>query len=408
MCLRTIREMDKNRWHILAATFLGNLCEGYNAVIYVLCLFPIISELTKSSDHAVVGPIGSIVLAIFMLGWAVGGVLFGVIADRFGRVSSLAISIFVYAIFTGVSVFAQTWQEFGVCRFLVGCGAGGEISVSATLLAESLHGRAKTHALGFMVTAIALGQILAAAINSLGLGWRWTFAIGTIPALIALYVRLALRDSSSANTTSLAKTASQFTLLTPVHLITIAWLSILTSVAIVQSWIIPSWIPTWLNQLTGSEATQQISILMAVLTCASLVSCLTTSMLVIRLGAIRAIQIGMVGASILWVVFYAANTTFGPAMLCWGILADYFCVLPGTALCILIPDCFPERIRATAFGLSFMLGRLLAAGFALAGAQLLSMFHGSYVQSAIVLSIACLGGIVATFCLQPDRGPKNC
>lgn len=401
--------MTKRNWHVLVATFLGNLCEGYNAVIYILCMFPIVSELTKSSEHATVGPVGSVILAVFMLGWAVGGVLFGAIADRYGRVSSLAISIFVYGIFTGLSVFAHTWQEFALYRFLIGCGAGGEISVSATLLAESLEGRAKTHSLGLMVTAIALGQILAASVNSLGLGWRWTFAIGAIPAAIALYVRLSLRDSPVVGRSPLLQSSpvSQFKLVSPRHLVTIAWLSVLTSVAIAQSWIIPSWIPAWLNQLTGSDATKQISLLMGILTCASLVSCLTTSSIVIKLGAIKTVQIGMLAASLLWIVFYSANSAFGPAMVCWGVLADYFCVLPGTALCIYIPDCFPERIRATAFGLSFFLGRLLAACFALTGAQLLSMFHGSYVQAAILLSVVCLGGIIATLALPSQQNAEE-
>src|SRR5271170_5859318 len=114
----------KSQWHVLLATWLGEMFDGMDASIFVLVLFPALSELLNTKSHSIVGLHGSYILATFMVGWAIGGIGFGILADYIGRARTLVYTILLYAIFTGLCALSHNWQEMAIYRFLVGCGIG--------------------------------------------------------------------------------------------------------------------------------------------------------------------------------------------------------------------------------------------------------------------------------------------
>src|SRR5262249_39925018 len=182
--------------HVLLAAWLGELFDGMDASIYVLVLFPALSELLNTTSHSSVGLVGSVILAIFMLGWACGAIVFGILSDYIGRARVMVLTILVYALCTGLCALSHNWWELAFYRFLVGCGIGGEISIGAVMLAESWKGRARLHATAIMSTSFGFGYLSAALINlALGhLGWRWLFVVGIAPALLTVYIRAKLRE----------------------------------------------------------------------------------------------------------------------------------------------------------------------------------------------------------------------
>lgn len=131
------------KWHAFIAAWLGAFFDGLDATIFVMVLFPALSQLLGTSDHAKIGQYGSYVLAVFMLGWATGAVVFGMLADRIGRAKTMMITILMYALCTGLCALAQTWQELAFYRFLVGCGIGGEIGIGGVILAETWQGKSR-------------------------------------------------------------------------------------------------------------------------------------------------------------------------------------------------------------------------------------------------------------------------
>ena len=120
------KDLTPYQWRVLLCTCLGWALDIMDGYLYAIILFPAMSDLLGTSESAVIGLYGGIVLSIFMTGWALGGLIFGPIADRYGRAKTMAITILIYASFTGLCGIAGSWQELALYRFLTGIGIGGE------------------------------------------------------------------------------------------------------------------------------------------------------------------------------------------------------------------------------------------------------------------------------------------
>src|SRR5207244_2023294 len=121
----------------------------------------------------------------FLIGWATGGLFFGVLGDRIGRVKTMMLTILLYSFFTGLSAFSQNFWQFAILRFLTGLGVGGEFAVGVSLVAEVMPDKARPFALGLLQALSAIGNIAAAFIQIV-LGslqvkdsWKVMFLIGT-------------------------------------------------------------------------------------------------------------------------------------------------------------------------------------------------------------------------------------
>lgn len=140
-----------------------------------------------------------------MVGWATGGIIFGVMSDKWGRVKTMAVTLLVYSGFTGLCGLAQGWLDFVLYRFLVGLGVGGMFGAATTLVAESVPGHFRTVALGSLQALSAVGNMLGAAL-SLGInpgreaffgnfpGWRVLFFVGIVPAILVVPIIFMLKE----------------------------------------------------------------------------------------------------------------------------------------------------------------------------------------------------------------------
>ena len=143
-----------------------------------------------------------------ILGWATGGIIFGMMSDRIGRVKTMVATLLVYSGFTGLSGFAQTWVDFTVYRFLVGLGVGGMFGAATTLVAESVPGHFRAMALGSLQALSAMGNIMGSLI-SLQIppgaqsliggysGWRVLFFVGILPSLLVIPIVFVLKEPAS-------------------------------------------------------------------------------------------------------------------------------------------------------------------------------------------------------------------
>ena len=144
--------------------------------------------------------------AFFLIGWSVGGIFFGIMGDRFGRVRTLMLTILLYSAFTGFSAFSQTVYDFCLYRFLTGLGVGAVFAVSVSLVAESVPAAARPYTLGLLQMSSAIGNMIAASV-SLVLGhlqtgdqlggyspWKIMFLIGIIPALLIVLIQSRLKE----------------------------------------------------------------------------------------------------------------------------------------------------------------------------------------------------------------------
>ena len=391
--------------------------DGMDASIFVLVLFPALSELLNTKSHSVVGMHGSYILATFMVGWAIGGIGFGVLADYIGRARTLVYTILLYAIFTGLCAISHSWQEMAVYRFLVGCGIGGEISIGGVLLAESWQGKSRLHATGIMCSSFGFGYLAASLLNLIvgGLGWRWLFLVGVIPALLTAYIRATLKEPAQYKLVAEYKKRLRAK---PRHELTdkeaellsfslpqifnhhnigkTILVTALASTAIVGFWAVLSWIPPWINQLVGTAAVQERSTVSIALNIGGIISGILAGSTIIIFGRRASFFFCFLGALICCLATFLTTKTYDNALIIWAFFIGFFAVQAFSLLFIYVPELFETKLRATAFGFCIQVGRLTAAAAALLGGQLISAFHGSYAMAAACISLFYLVGIAAS------------
>ena len=164
-----------------------------DATIYAIVLHPALHDLLKTSPSAqvsseVIGWYGGIIFSIFLIGWA--------IADYIGRTKTLILTILIYAVFTGMAALSETWWQLALYRFLTALGIGGEWAAGAAIVAEVWPEDKRAKAAAVLQSAWAVGFFIAASISLLmrDSGWRLFFVIGIAPAVVAVFVRLWVKE----------------------------------------------------------------------------------------------------------------------------------------------------------------------------------------------------------------------
>jgi MFS family permease len=194
-------------WLVVVIASCGWLFDCMDQRLFVLARESALKELLQNDVEALSTLKTYIGYATtsMILGWATGGIFFGMMSDKMGRVRTMVTTLLIYSGFTGFSGFAQGWVDFTVYRFLVGLGIGGMFAAATTLVAESVPGQFRAVALGSLQALSATGNITGSLIslaippgqeNFLGhfAGWRALFFVGILPALLVVPVLFVLRE----------------------------------------------------------------------------------------------------------------------------------------------------------------------------------------------------------------------
>jgi len=194
-------------WLVVVIASAGWLFDCMDQRLFVLARESALKELLKD-DAAALAQLKQYIGTATMwmiFGWATGGIIFGMLSDKIGRVKTMVATLLVYSGFTGMGGFAQSWVDFTVYRFLVGLGVGGMFGAATTLVAESVPGRFRSVALGSLQALSATGNILGSLITlqiKPGTaqfwhdysGWRVLFFVGILPALLTIPIIFILRE----------------------------------------------------------------------------------------------------------------------------------------------------------------------------------------------------------------------
>lgn len=194
-------------WFVVCVASAAWFFDCLDQRLFSLARIPALSNLMNlpPTDTQVQG-FGKIVTACFLIGWGVGGMIFGALGDRYGRARMLTLTILIYSAFTGLSYFSQTQLDFTIFRFLTGLGVGGVFGLAVALIAETVPSEARAQSLGLLQILSTVGNIAAGfakmGIDALekdgtlvaGTGWRWMFLIGAFPALLIIFTRGKLKE----------------------------------------------------------------------------------------------------------------------------------------------------------------------------------------------------------------------
>lgn len=188
------------QWLVLTIASLGWVFDVFEGQIFVSSMNEAMpSLLPKETSAGDLAFYNNVALSSFLVGGALGGVLFGIVADRVGRSKTMILTILLYSLFTCVTAFAQTWWQIAILRFFVALGVGGEWAVASAFVSEVFPKHARAWSGAVFHASSVLGTYLAIAagafiVNNPSYGWRWGFAIGAFPALLTLWIRWRLKE----------------------------------------------------------------------------------------------------------------------------------------------------------------------------------------------------------------------
>ena len=441
--------ITRYQWLVLVIASLGWVFDVFEGQIFVASMNEAMPSLvplgTKPSE---LGFYNNIALAAFLTGGAVGGVVFGMLADRWGRTRTMIYTIVVYSLFTCVSAFAQTWWHLAVFRFFVALGVGGEWAVASALVAEVFPTRARAWSLGIFHASSVIGTMLATAAGLYIVGnpalqsedypslpWRLGFVLGVLPALLIIWIRMSLREPERKpvdprNIAPAGRLSDLFrgTLLRN----TIVGVG-LASVGLATFWgvhiygkdlmraeeqrsIVAQHLPAWNELLTGEARKELLKPYTSQLKSAEmlgmflvtigggfgLVSFGPLSEWIGRRGAFLFYHLG--GLIIALVAFrglhdpsrselYVLLPIFG--FLTLGMHAGY---------AVYFPELYPTRLRSTGAGFCFNVGRILAAPCLFASGWLQSRYDMTQSDALSLLSMLYLVGIALLLASPETRG----
>jgi len=412
---RWYAEVTRYQWLVLIIASAGWVFDVFEGQIFNITRGEMLRELLgASTDGAEIKRWGDLLIAVFLVGGTTGGVAFGMLGDRIGRKPTMAITILVYSIFSGLTYFATELWQVAVLRFLVALGIGGEWSVAAALVAEVFPARARARASAIFHGTSVIGIWLATIAGMLvGANWRYAYLIGILPALLVLWVRQGIheppREASRGIQTAprgslrelfgdprWAKPAILGMLLAAVGLATF-WSVIVAGQDLAKAML----------QNTGiaeAEASERAKFAFGfVQTLGGGLGLFCFGPLAEWLGRRGAFAVMHVCAVCIVPVTCFLPITY-TQLLCLLPVFGFFTGGFHAGYAVYFPELFPERLRATGAGVCFNGGRLIAAPM-LYFSGTLKAWPGVSLQLAVtLLSLLFLVGLVLLVFLPETKG----
>lgn len=397
---------SKDNYHlkVIIVTWLGWLFDGMDSSLYPLVANQALSELI-GKDNPIFGSVASQVLAIFLVGWGLGGFIFGYLGDKIGRVKALAFSIFTYAIFSGLSGFSGNIYELAFFRFLTGLGIGGEWALGVSLLAEVIPAGSRIKATGFLATGFAFGYLLAIIVNYLvsPFGWRWVFFLGIIPAFLVYYILTNIKESEIWEKLEI-KAKSPFEIFEKKYLKNLRIAFLLGLTFSIGSWgCVIFWFPIWLERTLGCSLEEKTCALI-IFMLPHIVGCYLAALLLEVYKRRIILFVGYFFSFLSALIMYSCFKTYGLSVIAVSSLLGIFFGMIPSSLAVYFPELFSVKIRSTAEGFCYNTGRVFTAIGALFSGYLVQKFSGNIGASAALMSfIFLLGAIVSLFAPETDK-----
>jgi len=393
----------------LIAAFLGWMFDGMEMGIFPLVARPALQQMQAASaivSENFVQQWMGIVTALFLLGAACGGLVFGWLGDRIGRVRAMTWSILCYSIFTGLCYFATQPSHLGALRFMAALGMGGEWALGVALVMESWPERWRPLMAGCIGAAANLGYcliaVIAIAFPITRDSWRWVMMVGAAPALLTFFIRLFVPESERwRESVKRGPARPVLEIFAPPLLKNTVLAIAFASIALIVTWGTVQWIPLWADQMTHGQRPEVKAYIQFFSALGAVFGSLIAPLLGGKLGR-RPVYFALclsslVVCSVLFRGFHEFSTMF--MVMVWLVgfcTAAFYGWLP-----LYLPELFPTRVRATGQGLAFNFGRILAALGAWQMGSLMAVFGNSYSKAGSAIALIYLLGMMIIW-LAPE------
>ncbi|GIM45999.1 sugar transporter [Collibacillus ludicampi] len=359
------RQITPAQWQALLASSLGWMLDAMDVMLYSMVLVYLMSDLHMDKS------MGGFLATLTLLSSALGGLIFGILADKFGRTRSLMISIIVYSVFTALCGFSQTVTQLAILRTFLGLGMGGEWVAGAALITESWPAEHRGKAMGIVQGSWAIGYALAAVVSGLLIplfGWRGVFFFGIVPALVTFLIRKGTKEPEiwEARKNTRSDTEKEGSVIKIFDRKVVRWTILGSALSICAQfgyWGLFTWIPSYLAT-SVSQGGAGLSIVkqtgwIVIMQVGAWLGYVAFGLLADKIGR-KATFILFFGLAAILVPFYGF-THDATRLLLLGPLVAFFGSGYFSGFGAVLAELFPTSIRATGQGFCYNFGRALAA-----------------------------------------------
>ncbi len=368
---------------VLVVAIMGWMFDTMDQWLFVFAKQPAMRALLPGVPENELNWYIGIATMCMMLGWATGGLFFGMVGDRLGRTRTMAITILMYAGFTGLSGLSQNWYQFALLRFLTGLGIGGEFAAGAALVAETFPDHSRPTALALVQSMSAIGNILSGVINmtltslvpSVDMVWRYVFFVGILPGILIFIIRLYIREPQAWHDAREKARKGEEGLGSIKELFgdprwrrnTIVGI-ILATVGVVGFWGISVWSAELLRKILNPEnlaelkKPTEIKVSLAVMAqnFGCFLGALCYGYVAKRSGRKFAFALALLGCLIVIPITFLITNSFPVAVILFFSMG-FMLLAIFSGYAVYFPELYPTRLRATGVGFCYNVARYISA-----------------------------------------------
>ncbi len=438
------RQLTGYHWFVFIVASAAWFFDCLDQRLFSLARIPALTSLMhQAAGAAEVQNFAKVVTAWFLIGWGVGGMIFGALGDRYGRAKMLTLTILIYSSFTGLTFVSVSKIDFTIYRFLTGLGVGGVFGLAVALIAETVPSGARAQSLGLLQVLSTVGNVTAGfakmgidALQANGSieqdrGWRWMFLIGALPALMIIFTRKKLKEPEPWLRQKAEGKLPTGSIFAPYAALfrDVRWRrniiigALIASTGVVGLWAIAEFAPdlqktvfqTHFESAGFSAAEAKVKTANAI-SYAYLLNMLGAAIgmwvftrVANALGRRPAFIIGFSAALVVTAFVYWKMAS--PQDAYWMMpLMGAVQLGPFAGFAIYLPELFPSRLRSTGISFCYNLGRFAAAAGSFFSFILTEQVFGSFAKplpyrySAMTMCAIFLIGIVTVFFAPETKG----